>query len=489
MTNIVNIANIANTAGVRFGTSGVRGLVAQMTDDVCYAYTLAYMTQVVKKHPGVRAIVLGHDLRPSSPVISAACALAINDAGFDVIYGGALPTPAVASYAAEYQLPAIIVTGSHIPFDRNGIKFYSHLGEITKADEQAIEASQISVPDQLVVKSLPAVNLDVYGHYFKRYVDFFGVDAFKGTRVAIYEHSSVARDILKSILEALGADVISLGRTDTFVPIDTEAVMPEDVERAKAWASQYQIDAIFSTDGDADRPLIADESGEWLRGDVVGVLCAKMLGVDVLVTPVNSNTIAERSGWFKLVVRTKIGSPYVIAAMDDSMQKNLKVSGYEANGGFLLGCNIKKGDKTLRTLPTRDAILPMLSLLALSKQKGCQLSELVKLLPSRYTHSNRIQNFPSEISSQLLQELIRQQSLIQQIIGTDLGNIKAINLVDGVRVQFDLEDVVHIRPSGNAPELRCYVESNDYDRAKLICDQCIFKLNEFKNRSDSSGKH
>lgn len=483
MTNLVSIANVANTAGVRFGTSGVRGLVAQMTDDVCYAYTLAYIKHVVKKHSSVKPIVLGHDLRPSSPIISAACALAISDAGFDVIYGGALPTPAVASYAAEHQLPAIIVTGSHIPFDRNGIKFYSHLGEITKADEQAIEASHISVPDQLVIKSLPAVNFDVYGHYFKRYVDFFGVDAFKGTRVAIYEHSSVARDILKSILEALGADVISLGRTDTFVPIDTEAVMPEDVERAKAWASQYQIDAIFSTDGDADRPLIADESGEWLRGDVVGVLCAKMLGVDVLVTPVNSNTIVERSGWFKRVVRTKIGSPYVIAAMYDSMQKSLKVSGYEANGGFLLGCDVALEGRSLSALPTRDAILPMLSLLSLSKKMGCQLSSIVQSLPSRFTYSDKIQNFPSKISSQLLQDLKSNQAFIQQIMGLELGSIEDIDLIDGVRVQFELGDIVHIRTSGNAPELRCYVESMNSYRAKIICDQCIIRLNAFKNLS------
>jgi phosphomannomutase len=478
MTRSLNLANVANASGVRFGTSGIRGLVDEMIDEVCYAYTSAYIAQVVKKHDGVKAIVLGHDLRPSSPAISSACALAIQDAGFELIYGGDLPTPALASYAAQHQLPAIIVTGSHIPFDRNGIKFYSPLGEITKADEQAIEACQISVPELFLIKGLPAVNPDVYGHYFKRYVDFFGVDAFKGMRVAIYEHSSVARDILKSILEALGSEVISLARTDTFVPIDTEAVMPVDVQRAKQWAREYQVDAIFSTDGDADRPLIADEAGQWLRGDVVGVLCAKYLGIDVLVTPVSSNTVAELSGWFKGgVVRTKIGSPYVIAAMNDGMKQKLKVSGYEANGGFLLGCDVKLDGRSLSALPTRDAILPMLSLLALSKHKGCQLSALVKSLPSRFTHSDRIQNFASETSGKLLQDLKNDRAFIQKMMGPDLGAVDNTNLVDGVRVQFSSGDIVHVRPSGNAPELRCYVESSNYERAKLLCDQCLARLN------------
>jgi len=195
--------------------------------------------------------------------------------------------------------------------------------------------------------------------------------------VALYEHSSVARDLLRKILEQLGAEVISLGRTDLFTPIDTEAVMPDDVLQAKNGQQAYQFDAIFSTDGDADRPLIGDELGQWLRGDLVGILCAKFLKANVVATPVSSNTLAEKSSWFDSVLRTRIGSPYVIAAMEAVSDSKAIVAGFEANGGFLLGSNVLRNGNKLTALPTRDAVLPMLALLGLAKESGVKLSELI----------------------------------------------------------------------------------------------------------------
>ena len=120
----VNVDALMASSGVRFGTSGARGLVTSMSDELCYAYSMAFLQAVVGKVGPVGAVVLGHDLRPSSPRIASACAAAIRSAGGEVIYAGALPTPAIALYSQQHNATAIIVTGSHIPFDRNGIKFY-----------------------------------------------------------------------------------------------------------------------------------------------------------------------------------------------------------------------------------------------------------------------------------------------------------------------------------------------------------------------------
>ncbi len=269
MTN--KLYDLAEANAVRFGTSGVRGPVSNMTDEVCYAYTQAFLSVLGMS---ARQVVVGHDLRPSSPRIAAACIQAIEDSGRKAIFVGALPTPAVAYYAALHKIPGIIVTGSHIPFDRNGIKFYRADGEIDKDNEAAMLAAPVAVPASLSPASLPPVNDAALQAYIERYVLFFGPQALSGARVALYEHSSVARDVLRTILEKLGAQVLSLGRTDTFVPIDTEAVRPEDIAQAKAWAQEHDFDAILSTDGDADRPLIGDESGTWMRGDVVGMVAS-----------------------------------------------------------------------------------------------------------------------------------------------------------------------------------------------------------------------
>ena len=461
--------------GVQFGTSGARGLVANMTSDVCHAYASAFLIAVAR---GARRVVIGHDLRPSSPRIAAACADAARQAGVEPVFVGALPTPAIAHYAASLGAPAIVVTGSHIPFDRNGIKFYRAQGEITKPDEQAMLDAQVRAVEDFEPSALPPVAPAAVSQWIGRYVDFCGPGALAGLRIAVYEHSSVARDLLRTILERLGASVLSLGRTDTFVPIDTEAVRPEDVEQAARWADAHRFDAILSTDGDADRPLIGDERGRWLRGDVVGILCARWLGADTVATPVSSNTAVERCGAFARVLRTRIGSPYVIEAMETAAAGDAAgvVVGYEANGGFLLGTAVQRGGRRLDALPTRDAILPMLALLLAAREQGLKLSALAADLPARFTASDRLQAFDGARSRALIAVLERDLALAARTLAPDSGPVVAVDTTDGLRVSFACGDIVHLRPSGNAPELRCYVEADDPARAGQLCSECLARI-------------
>lgn len=480
MTQIL-LEYVTKVSGVRFGTSGVRGLVSTMTAEVCYSYTQAFLRAVA---PGVDEVVLGHDLRPSSPPLAAACIQAVTDAGLKVVFVGALPTPAVAYFAATRKAPSIIITGSHIPFDRNGIKFYRASGEISKADEQAMLATSVDVPSDLQPQALPVVDADAWGAYVQRYLSFFGEGALHGMRVGVYEHSSVARDLLREVFEALGAEVLSLGRADTFVPIDTEAVRPEDVAQASQWAREYGFDAILSTDGDADRPLIGDETGNWLRGDVVGILCAQFLGAEVVVTPVSSNTAVEKCGAFRQVLRTRIGSPYVIGGMESAIHQDSPlrgndgpvVVGYEANGGFLLGSDVVRNGVAMTALPTRDAVLPMLALLSMARARGCKLSELSLGLPNRFTASDRLQNFPTQDSRTLLDRLVTEQAAASELLAPQSGGLVANDTTDGLRMTFANGDIVHLRPSGNAPELRCYAESESVERATDLCQGCLDRI-------------
>jgi len=465
---------IATASGIGFGTSGVRGLVANMTDELCYAYTSAFLQTVAAKQG---KIVIGHDLRPSSPHIAAACAAAVLDAGLDYIYAGALPTPALAYYANRIGAPALIVTGSHIPFDRNGIKFYSASGEISKAQEQEILQKSVTVPQSIAIPELPLADNAAHSAYVKRYTDFFGSGILAGMRIALYEHSSVARDVLREILETLGAEVLSLGRSDSFVPIDTEAVRPEDVAQADQWAQEHAFDAIVTADGDADRPLIGDERGQWLRGDIVGILCARFLQATHVVAPVSCNTALEHSKFFESTVRTRIGSPYVIAGMEAAISKSGSlVVGYEANGGFLLGGDLKTQNGQLLALATRDAVLPILCILCAMQKRSCKLSELTQQLPARFTASDRLQQFPIELSQALIARLQADLTEAEKILAPDSGNIVYTDLTDGLRHTFANGDIVHLRPSGNAPELRCYTEADSAIRAQQLCSACLQRL-------------
>ena len=123
-------------------------------------------------------VVIGHDLRPSSPRIARACIAALQDVGAEVIYVGALPTPAIAFYANKLNAAAIVVTGSHIPFDPNGIKFYSTEGEITKQHESAIMEASVVLPNTLALADLPDPDSSAKQAYLDRYVSFFSLRCF-----------------------------------------------------------------------------------------------------------------------------------------------------------------------------------------------------------------------------------------------------------------------------------------------------------------------
>ena len=136
----------------------------------------------------------------------------------------------------------------------------------------------------------------------------------KGLRVGVYQHSTVARDMLVVLLEAAGAIVTALGRSGQFIPVDTEAVSAETQGLIRGWCAGGKFDAIVSADGDGDRPLVADEKGQVLRGDLVGLITARFLGAQVVVTPITSNSGLD-AHLPKGTRRSRVGSPYVIAEM------------------------------------------------------------------------------------------------------------------------------------------------------------------------------
>ena len=475
------------SSGVGFGTSGARGLVSQMTDLVCYSYTYAFLAYCEKNYPSEKAVAIAGDLRPSTGRILRAIATAAEDSGWKVIYSGRIPSPAIALYGIEKSLPTIMVTGSHIPADRNGIKFNHPKGEISKKDESGIRSESFELDaskfgDDGMLKNpveLPLENPEARESYKLRYLDFFGGNSLSGLTVGMYQHSAVGRDIITEILKKLGAFVVVLGRSEVFVPVDTEAVRLEDVKLGAEWAKQG-LDAIVSTDGDSDRPLFADATGRWIRGDVLGILAAKVLGIERIATPVSCNTALEKCGLFEQTLRTRIGSPYVIAGMQELERNGKTVAGYEANGGFLLETDIYLDGKVLKALPTRDALLPQIAVLAAARAQKLGVEDLFRSLPKRFTASDRVKEFPTEKSRAKVAE-IAERNLGETYFGKLAGKIVSTDMTDGYRMTFDSGDMIHLRPSGNAPELRCYVECDSAARAEELKEKVLAVMQEWKN--------
>jgi len=468
----IKINDLMQQSGVKFGTSGARGLALEMTDQVCYIYSkgfLQYLEESGELKKNGESVMIAGDLRPSTARIMGAVAKAASDMGYSPVNCGYIPSPAVALHGLENGCPAIMVTGSHIPADRNGIKFNKCTGEILKYDEEQIREQVVEVDDSIFDGSpfgLPEENIDARINYVNRFTKTFPSDCLAGKKIGIYQHSAVGRDMLIEIFSALGADVTPLGFSDTFIPVDTEAIRPEDVKLARDWSAENGFDVIMSTDGDSDRPLISDENGEWLRGDVACILAAKYLGADSASTPVSCNTALEKTGWFKDIRRTMIGSPFVVASMIEASFAGCKgVIGYEANGGFLTNSEFSVFGKSLRALPTRDAVLPVLAIVLLSIQERKPISALLADLPQRFTASDRIQDFPTEESAKILKQF-EEVSAIEEAFGEAFGKVESIDRTDGLRITFQSSEILHMRPSGNAPEFRCYNEADSEARVQ-----------------------
>jgi len=548
------LAQLLNYAPVRlaFGTSGLRGLVKDITDLEAYINVkgaLRYLLGIGDIRAGSRVIIAG-DLRPSTERIMRACVQAILDSGCQVKNAGKIPTPALVSHAISQQSAGVMVSGSHIPFDRNGIKINKSGGEVLRSDETGIIGEVERVRAEEYRRSVTVSPFDACGmlkrapelppidgtaeeSYVRRYMDCFKRGGLAGLRVLVYQHSAVGRDLLPRILSELGVEVVTAGRSDTFVPIDTENITDEQLERLEEFVRSAEnggrpIAAIVSTDGDSDRPLVtavlpANEvvlganRVRFLPGDLLGVVVAEYLRADAAAVPISANDAVERRLKERKIIleKTKIGSPYVVAALNDlrAAGKQQRIVGWEANGGFLTGSDIELNGGVLAALPTRDALLPILANLSAAAEQGLSLAALWKRLPARFGRAGLLDNFAVAASQAILVQLVpaaaaievefngagavvdcsradgsrvalaasavkdwqRCQSALGRFFTTDFGfdDIARINVLDGVRIYFHNGDIAHIRPSGNAPQLRIYANSDTQARADQIVDYAL----------------
>jgi phosphomannomutase len=531
-----------------FGTSGLRGLVEDITDLEAYINVkgaMRYLSNAGDVRPG-GGVVLAGDLRPSTDRIMRACARAIVDSGCAVENAGKVPTPALVLHAVSTRRAGVMVTGSHIPFDRNGIKVNKSIGEILKSDEPGITrevervraeeygrtASSSAFSAQGMLKGsteLPPIDRAAEEAYVRRYLTSFAGGGLSGLRVLVYEHSAVGRDILARILRELGAEVVTAGRTETFIPIDTENVTDKVLDRLQelvaADASGQPLHAVVSTDGDSDRPLVAavlpaseaDPRGRCVRflpGDLLGIVVAEYLRADAVAVPISSNDAVERRmrerGVF--LQKTQIGSPFVVAAIDELRRagQGTRVVGWEANGGFLIGSAIPLAAGAIGALPTRDSTLPILANLFAAAEQRIGLATLWSRLPARFGHAGLIDDVPVAVSRAIVAHLApsgetteveldaagqvldrsrpagpptplakpaadawrESKATLARFFSPGLGfdDIVRINVLDGVRVYFGSGDVAHVRPSGNAPQLRIYANSDSQARADRIVE-------------------
>ncbi|TVY36373.1 Phosphomannomutase [Lachnellula subtilissima] len=560
-TDALSLHLVYTPQPLTFGTSGRRGEVIHLTQLEVYTNVFAeirYLKAIPRSLGGVISgddFYYAHDLRPSSTQLDdngrgglcQAVETALRDSYMRPINLGAIPTPALTSWALKHGKGSIMVTGSHTPFDRNGYKLNTSKGEIMPKHEGGINYMLDITREEIFSQPYNESLFDAHGRlrddsartrfmraiitgkiaFIRRYVDFFKGETLQGMKVLAYQHSAVGRDLLIEIFEALGAEVTAAGRSDTFVPIDTEAIDQAQLDTVRELVRETgeKFDAIISTDGDSDRPMLIAPEGDELRffgGDLLGMIAAEFLGIDAAVVPISTNDAIDR-GPLRPVTRpkTKIGSPYVIAGMERAILKGRRrVVGWEANGGFLTGSDIERNGNILTRLPTRDAFLPLLCALFAAHNRKITIPELFATLPHRFSRVALLRNFPRATSKKIIERfspseiaiqnvcyhpkitirdakkarlklkdhdaerLDRIRRELQSVLSAELGfyQVSQILYTDGVRVIFSNGDVAHFRPSGNADELRIYSVADTQERADFVASQGVAEPNGLLRR-------
>ncbi|MGD0498029.1 MAG: phosphomannomutase [Bryobacteraceae bacterium] len=499
---------------LHFGTSGRRGKVVDLTQLEIYlnvAAELEYLQSLPVSEGGIvpgEEFFFARDLRPSSDSfvaeqdgrgeIAQAVVAAIRDAGMRPVNLGAIPTPALACYALARGKASIMVTGSHIPFDRNGYKLNTSRGELTKQAEAPVQERGREVRRRLYSQradqspfdergsfktghqDLPAEHAEARAAWIERFTSFFAGSSLRGKRLLAYQHSAVGRDLLVEILERIGAEVIAAGRSRAFVPIDTENIGAPQLAAIQALADEAAakrgpLDAIVSTDGDSDRPLIlgvdpATGEAHFFGGDLVGMVVAEYLKADSVVVPISCNDAVDRGNLASVVEpKTRIGSPFVIAGMEAARrQGKRRVCGWEPNGGFLTGSDIERNGAVLKALLTRDAFLPILGTLLAAVDRGLSLVDLFAGLPKRFSRAALLERFSRELGLKVVAYLASHSAAEFFTPAMGFGAVARVDCTDGVRILFDNGDVAHVRPSGNADELRIYAVADTQARADAI---------------------
>ncbi|MGA3083955.1 MAG: phosphoglucosamine mutase [Thermodesulfobacteriota bacterium] len=390
-----------------FGTDGIRGVanVHPMTVEV--ALQLGKGCAYIFKDKNRRhKIVVGKDTRLSGYMIETAITAGICSMGGDVLLVGPLPTPGIAFLTTSMRADAgIVISASHNAYQDNGIKIFSGNGfKLPDRMEERIESLMFS---KELSSSMVTANKvgkafridDAIGRYIVFVKNTFPQElTLDGLRIVLDCAHGATYKVAPTVFEELGAEVTLLGAKPNGENINKNcgALYPGLVG---AMVRKKKADLGISFDGDGDRVVFVDESGEIVNGDQIMAICAsrmfkeKRLKKNTLVATVMSNMgleVSMRQKGIRLI-RTQVGDRYVVEEM---VKRGCNFGGEQSGHLIFLDHN-----------STGDGILSALQLLAIMQKEEKSLSDLSdimdqypqKLVNVRIKERRRLEEFPAVI--------------------------------------------------------------------------------------------
>ena len=425
-----------------FGTDGVRGVAgSELTIQLATKLGQAGAYVLTKEQSHQPTIIVGCDTRISGGMLANALMAGICSVGANAVYVGVMPTPAVAYLTRKHKVDAgVVISASHNPMEFNGIKFFNGEGyKLSDALEDEIEELINNDMEDVVFPTGSGVGkIDYRFDIREEYIEFMKKSVpidLKGMKIVVDCAEGAAYYTSVKTLTDLGAEVVALHVSPDGTNINANCGSTH-MEELRARVVYEKADVGLAFDGDADRMLAVDESGNLVDGDKLMAICANYmkergtLKRNTIVATVMSNLglflMGEEKGIH--IEKTKVGDRYVL--------ENMRENGYNI-GGEQSGHIIFLDENT-----TGDGLLSALHLLQVMVETGESLSDLAAIM----------------------------EVLPQALVNAKVPNHKKENFADYSEIAEAIEEVekkfagegrVLIRPSGTEPLVRVMIEGKD----------------------------
>ena len=398
--------------------------------------------------------MIARDTRTSSPMLENAATAGLVAVGCDVYDSEIAPTPALQYAVRNFDFDAgVMITGSHIPPERNGLKFFISDGtEVYGKIEEEIEdmyfKNKIEHANWRDIGRIHA--FDCVGPY-KEMLLKTGIEG--DLKVVVDPGHGAQCNVMPLVLRELGYEVITINsQPDGYFPgrnpEPTEKTMDNLIKVMKSLNADFGV----ALDGDGDRSIFVGDGGKFLMGDITAAVIADAMEAKKVVTPISSSSLID---WVVKknngqVIKTKVGAADVVA----ETQKQGADFAFEENGGCIFPqINL-----------CRDGGLATVYLLNILTKKGKTLSEIISELPEYHQIKSKV-----ECSDELkpkLTEKVKEFYADQEIVD-----------IDGLKVLFD-DGWMLFRSSGTEPIFRIFVEAETKERAEKLMEEGLKTVKE-----------
>jgi phosphoglucosamine mutase len=435
-----------------FGTDGIRGRVGEYPITAEFMLKLGWAAGRVLGPVGCGLVIIGKDTRISGYMFESALEAGLSAAGVDIRLLGPMPTPAIAYLTRTMHACAgIVISASHNAYADNGIKFFSGAGaklpdEVELAIEEELEKPMVTVDSAKLGK---AERVDDAGG---RYIEFCKSTipmslSLKGLKLVVDCANGATYQVAPSVFDELGAEVIAIGTEPDGLNINSECGSTQP-DRLQKMVREHQADVGIALDGDGDRVIMADNTGELVDGDELLFIIAmsrKQQGTlhGSVVGTLMSNLGLEHALQSHDIAfaRANVGDRYVL----EMLRQTGGVLGGESSGHIIC----------LDRTTTGDGIVSALQVMAVMVQSGKSLNEL----------KHGMSKYPQHMIN------------VPVSGGVDLDAAPAVQeAVRSVEQRLAGRGRVLLRPSGTEPVVRVMVEGEDEQQVIEEADQLASKV-------------